>query len=304
VKKTKLPNTELIVSPICLGTMTFGTPVDEKKSIDLVSYAIENGVNFFDTANMYEGYSRTIGSAGGVAEEILGKALINKRAKVILATKVGMKVGENPEDEGTSPAAILKQLDRSLKRLNTDYIDIYYLHRHDSTALIGEMLLELKKAMRVGKIKHYGVSNYSPAQLDELLQVADENHMPRPVIIQPHYSLLKREMEQDLLPLCQQENIAVAPYRVLEGGMLTGKYDGKTTAPQKSRLNEKPEWMPEVNQTLFDQLQEIKSEAAKENLNMTEYAIQWTLSQPGIVSLVLGIKHKEQLSQAIKAASL
>jgi aryl-alcohol dehydrogenase-like predicted oxidoreductase len=304
LKKRKIPNTELTVSPICVGTMTFGTPVDEKKSIELVSYAIDNGVNFIDTANMYEGYARSIGSAGGVAEEILGKALINKRSEIVLATKVGMKVGENPEDEGTSPAAILKQLERSLKRLKTDYIDIYYLHRHDSTALIGEMLLELKEAIRAGKIKHYGVSNYSAAHLDELLRIADKYHMPHPVIVQPHYSLLKRDIEKDLLPLCQQENIAVAPYRVLEGGMLTGKYDLKTTAPQNSRLAEKPEWMPEINQTLFAQLQEIKSDAVKGNLSMTEYAIQWTLSQPEIVSLVLGIKHKEQLSQAIKSASV
>ena len=304
MKNRKIPKTEFDVSPICLGTMTFGTPVDEKKSIELVSHAIDSGVNFIDTANMYEGYSRTLGSAGGVAEEILGKALKSNRTKVILATKVGMKVGEKPEDEGTSPTAIKKQLNKSLIRLKTDYIDIYYLHRPDPTVQPTDILIALDDVIKAGKIKHYGVSNYSAEQLGELINIADENNLPRPVIVQPHYSMIKRDIETDLLFLCQREKIAVAPYRVLEGGLLTGKYMDKTVTPQNSRLNEKPEWMPEINENLFEKLTEIKADAARAGLNMTEYAIQWTLNQPAIVSLVLGVKHNEQLAQTIKSASV
>jgi len=299
-----IPNTDFKVSPICLGTMTFGTPVDEKDAIQLVHWAIDHGINFIDTANMYEGYTRTIGSAGGVAEEILGKALENKREKVILATKLGMKVGDAPEDEGTSPSAIRKQLDKSLKRLNTDYVDIYYLHRPDQSVALADILFALDAAIKEGKIKYYGVSNYSAQQLAALLQVADETNLPRPVIVQPHYSLLQRDIENDLLPLCVREKIAVAPYRVLEGGMLTGKYQRKGTAPTDSRASEKPEWMPEINENLYNQLEQIKADAEKAGLGMTAYTIRWTLNQPAVVSLVLGVKNKNQLAQAIQAAAV
>ncbi len=129
---SRIPNTNLRVSRICLGTMTFGTPVAEQDAVTLTQWAVDNGVNFIDTANMYEGYARVPGSPGGVAEAILGKALKGRREKVVLATKVGMKVGDAPESEGTSPAAIRRNLDRSLRLLATEVIDIYYLHGPDT----------------------------------------------------------------------------------------------------------------------------------------------------------------------------
>jgi aryl-alcohol dehydrogenase-like predicted oxidoreductase len=205
--------------------MTFGTPVAESEAIKLTHWAIDKGINFIDTANMYEGYARYLGSPGGVAEEILGKALADRRDRVVLATKVGMPVGSESEDRGSSPAAIRKQLDLSLKRLATDFVDIYYLHKPDvhNTPPV-EIIGALNEAILAGKIRHYGVSNYSAEQLVELLRAADENGLPRPVIHQPPYSLLKPDVEKDLLPLCAKEGIAVACYQVFQGGLLTGKY--------------------------------------------------------------------------------
>jgi len=294
-----IPNTELNVSTLCLGTMTFGTPVVEADAIKLTQWALDHGVNFIDTANMYEGYARFIGSAGGVAEDILGKALKGRRDRAVVATKVGMKVGPDPEDEGTRPAAIRKQLDRSLGRLAMDFVDIYYLHKHDPSANLADTLGALADAIHRGKIKHYGISNYSADQTAELLRVADENHLPRPVIHQPAYSLLKREIETDLLPLCAKEKIAVAPYQVLQGGLLTGKYRRGQALPAGSRKTEKPQWIPEFNDELFDRLEAIEREARSKGRTLTRHAIQETLAQPAVVAVVLGVKTIEQVENLI-----
>lgn len=304
MQRNPIPKTDLKVSPICLGTMTFGTPVARAEAIALTHWAIDNGINFIDTANMYEGYARTAGSAGGVAEEILASALHDRREQVILATKVGMKVGQAPEDEGTSPAAIARQLDKSLARLACDYVDIYYLHRPDADAPLADILGALSKAIAAGKIRHYGISNYSAEQTAELLRVADDNSLPRPVIHQPGYSLLNRSVENDLLPLCAKEQIAVAPYQVLQGGLLTGKYQPGQAPPADSRQAEKPGWgaMPKVvDRDTFVQLEAIKAEAQAQGRSLLAHTIKTTLQQPAIVSLVLGVKRTEQLDALIGA---
>lgn len=174
MQKNRVPNTELDVSSICLGTMTFGTPVAEKDAIDLIHRAHDLGINFIDTANMYEGYAREIGTTGGVAETIIGKALRGRRDDFVIATKVG----EVAEDEWTSAAAIRKHLDRSLQRLQVDCIDIDYLHKADPHNPVVETLRALDDAIRAGKIRHYGVSNYSAEQLEGLLTTADDNGLP------------------------------------------------------------------------------------------------------------------------------
>jgi len=279
--------------------MTFGTPLGEVDAIELTHRAIDNGVNFIDTANMYEGYTRYVGSGGGAAEEIMGKALKGRREQVVLATKVGMKVGEVPEDEGTSPAAVRKQLDRSLQRLQTDFVDIYYLHRPDPDVPLADILGALDQAIGQGKIRHYGVSNYSAEQLAELLEVAGENRLPRPVIHQPPYSLLARDIEKDLLPLCKREDIAVAPYQVLQAGLLTGKYHRGEPLPADSRKAEKNEWVWELFDELFDQLEAIEAEAEAKSRTMTEHAILSALEKPAIVSVILGVKRIDQLEALI-----
>jgi len=302
MEKRRIPGTTLDVSSICMGTMTFGTPVAEADAIKLTHWAIDHGVNFIDTANMYEGYARHIGSPGGVAEEILGKALPGRRDQVVLATKVGMKVGEAPEDEGTSPAAIKKHLELSLNRLNTDFVDIYYLHRPDPDVPAPEIIGAMNEAIGQGKVRHYGVSNYSAEQLGELLKAADQNNLPRPVVHQPPLSLLKRDLEADLLPLCEREGIAVVPYQVLQGGALTGKYRRGQPPPEGSRKAEKDEWVPPLDDDLFDQLEQIEKEAQSAGLTMTQYAIRWVLQRPAVISAIIGVKRSDQLEQAIAAA--
>ena len=239
-----IANTDLKVSPLCLGTMTFGTPVGEKDAIDIVHWALDHGLNFIDTANVYEGYTRCIGSAGGVAEGILGRALAGRRELAVLATKVGMKIGPGEDDEGLSPPHILRECDRSLKRLATDWIDLYYMHKPDDKTPIAESIEAFAKLVQAGKVRHWGMSNFNADQVRQVLQTCDGGGWPRPVVHQPPYSLLNRAIEQDLLPLCREEEIAVVPYQVLQGGLLTGKYADPAAPPEGSRGAEKPEWIP------------------------------------------------------------
>jgi len=302
MKQNRIPNTELEVSAVCLGTMTFGTPVGEADAIRLVHHAFDRGINFIDTANMYEGYARHIGSPGGVAEQIVGKAIAGRRDDFVIATKVGMKVGEAPEDEGTSPDAIRKHLDLSLKRLATDRLDLYYLHKPDPDKPVIDILTALAEATRAGKIRHYGVSNYSADQLAELLSVADASGLPRPVITQPGMSLLKQDVRADQLPLCAKEGIGVAPYQVLQGGLLTGKYRRGERIPSDSRKAEKDGWVWDLDGELFDQLEAIEKQADDAGLSMTGYAIRWALDQPAVVSAIVGVKRADQVDDVVAAA--
>src|SRR5579862_298155 len=169
MKNRLLGSSGLSVSPVCLGTMTFGTPVSEADSIRLVHAAIDLGINFIDTANVYEGYRRFLGSAGGVAEEIVGKALRDRRDKMILATKVCAPVGPGPQERGLSAVHILRELDRSLRRLQTDVIDLYIIHWPDKQVPLEATLRAMDVAVKQGKIRYFGASNHSAWQLCEML---------------------------------------------------------------------------------------------------------------------------------------
>ncbi len=299
MKRRAIPKTDLQVSPLCLGTMTFGTPVDEEEAIHLTHHALEHGINFIDTANMYEGYKRYIGSPGGVAEDILGKALKGKRAQVILATKVGMRIGSADDDQGLSRAHILREIDRSLNRLKCDYVDIYYMHKPDPLVPVVDSVKTFDDLIQTGKIRYWGVSNFSAAQLADLLTVCDENSWHRPVVVQPAYSLLKRDIEKDLLPLCQREQIGVIPYQVLQGGVLTGKYKRGQAVPKDSRQAEKPEWTLALTEAVFDQLEKYEEEALTRGCSMMQYALRTLLEQPGVVSLIVGAKRMTQIEELI-----
>ena len=303
MQNNTIPKTDLRVSPICMGTMTFGTPVGEADAIKIVHWGIDNGVNFIDTANMYEGYTRYVGSPGGVGEEFLGEALKGRRGHAVVATKVGMKVGSAPEDEGTSPKAIHTQLDRSLHRLQTDYVDIYYLHRPDPEVPLADIVGTMADVTKQGKIRYYGISNYSADQTADILKAADDAGVARPVIHQPPYSLLERDVEKDLFPLCDREKIAVAPYRVLQGGLLTGKYKRGKPAPQGSRKQEKEAWIGEITDDVFDRIEAIEADAEKKASTLMEYALKETLAFPAVVAVITGVKRIDQLESLIAAVS-
>ena len=301
MRRSVIPGTALQVPPLCLGTMTFGTPVGEAEAIALVHWALDHGLNFLDTANMYQGYTRYPGSAGGVGEQILGKALKGRRDKAVIATKVGMKIGPADDDQGLSRKHVLREIDRSLARLGCDCVDLYYMHKPDPATPMAESVQAFNDLIDAGKVRHWAISNFSAAQIGELLSVCDANGLRRPVALQPPYSLLKRDIEKDILPLCAREGIAVFPYQVLQGGLLTDKYSRGAEVPRDSRQAEKPEWTMALNEELFDRLEGIRMEAAKKGRTLLQHALKELLEQPAVLSLVVGVKGIPQLESLMAA---
>jgi aryl-alcohol dehydrogenase-like predicted oxidoreductase len=283
--------------------MTFGTPVAEAESIRLVHAAIDQGIIFIDTANVYEGYARYLGSPGGVAEEIVGKALRDRRDKMIVATKVGAPVGPGPQDRGLSAVHLLRELERSLRRLQTDVIDLYILHWPDRHVPLETTLSALDTAVRQGKIRHFGASNHLAWQLCEMLWLAERQGAPRVVSSQIPFSLLRREFQHDL-PFCARHGIGVTPYQALQGGLLTGKYRRGQRPPADSRAAEKPDWIWRLDESLFERLEAIEALAHEAGVPMSRYALAWTLTQPAMSSLVVGVKRIEQLQDAVAAADV
>lgn len=283
--------------------MTFGTPVPESEAIRLIHAALDRGINFIDTANVYEGYKRFLGSPGGVAEEIVGKALAGRRDKAILATKVGAPVGPGPQDRGLSPMHILREVDRSLKRLQTDTIDLYIIHWPDRETPLDTTLAALDVAVQQGKVRSFGVSNHSAWQMAEFQALAERHGWPRVVSSQIPFSLLRRELQHDL-EYCRLRKVGVTPYQSLQGGLLTGKYRRGTAAPADSRLAEKPEWMWPVNDALFDKLEGLEALAREAGTTLARYALAWTLTQPAMSSLIVGVKTLAQIEDALAAVEV
>ena len=303
MKLRRLGTSGLSVSPICLGTMTLGTPVSEDAAIKLIHAALDLGINFIDTANVYEGYARYLGSPGGVAEEIVGKALRDRRTKAVIATKVGAPVGPGPNDRGLSAAHIVGEVDRSLRRLQTDHIDLYIFHWPDKHVPPEASLAAIDQCVRQGKVRHFGASNHAAWQLCELVCLAERHGWPRVVSSQIPFSLLRRELQNDLA-FCEKYDIAVTPYQALQGGLLTGKYRRGSAAPADSRAAEKPEWVWQTSPALFDQLEAVEALAREAGVPMTQYSLAWTLSQLAISSLVVGAKRIEQLEDAVAATEV
>ena len=251
---------------------------------------------------MYEGYRRVAGSAGGVAEEILGRAMQGRRGEFVLATKVGMKVGPLPEDENTSPDAIRVQLRRSLRRLATDYVDLYYLHRYDPHTPPHDIVRAIGRELAAGTVRAWGVSNYTAGQLEALAQAARDEGVAPPAMCQPALSLLNTAaMTDGLLSCCEREHVGVVPYQVLQGGLLTGKYRRGQDAPEGSRMAEKPDWMKPVTDETHALLARCEEAAGREGISMAQYALRWALRQQAVVSALVGVKRPDQLDEAVGA---
>lgn len=291
-----IPGTGLRVSPVCLGTMTFGAPVSEAEAARIVNLGLDHGLNFLDTANSYEGYARVPGSPGGVAEEILGRALAVRRSEAVIATKVGNPVGPAADERGLGRGHILRACDASLRRLRTDWIDLYYMHRPDPETPIAESIGTFADLVAAGKVRHWGLSNFDAAQTREILALCAAHGWPRPVAHQPPFSLLNRGIEADLLPLCRQEGIAVIPYQVLQCGLLTGKYAGPGAAPAGTRGAEKPEWIPLLQDPAVHRtIQALTAAAAAAGRSLLDHTLHETLATPGIVSVIVGVSRVDQL---------
>lgn len=291
-----IPGTQLTVSPLCLGTMNFGTPVALEEATRIIEHARVIGINFIDTANMYEGYSRRPGSAGGAAEEIIGTAVLGRRDDFIIATKVGMEVGPDGADNYTSPAAIHTQLQRSLDRLRTDRVEIYFLHRYDPNTAPEDICSALGEEMAAGRICTYGVSNYTGIQLSELVRAARKCGVKPPAVCQPRLSLIDTAALADVIPICVAEGIAVMPYQVLEGGLLTGKY--LRLRPAGSRGANMPSWLTGLDDAdVMAQVSLLEDQAAQQGLSLAQFSVEWALAQKSVISAVVGASRENQLDE-------
>jgi aryl-alcohol dehydrogenase-like predicted oxidoreductase len=296
-----LGRTGVRVSELCLGTMQFGWTADEETSMRILNAAFKAGINFIDTANIYSRWVE--GNPGGVSETIIGKWLKNssiKRDQIIIATKVRGKMGEGPNQEGLSRIHILKAVDDSLRRLNTDYIDLYQTHWYDENTPIDETLSALDNLIRGGKVRYIGCSNYPAWRLVESLWCADENKYHSFTVLQPHYNIVHRsEFERELAGVCRRYNVAVIPYSPLAGGFLTGKYK-RDSANESQRAGSAKKYFNESNWNLLDLLEQIGSEEG--GLSISQTALAWLLSNDLITSPIIGPRTLNQLVDNLGAA--
>ena len=295
MQRRRIPNTALDVSVVCLGTMTFGTPVDQQGVNDIIDWCLDNGLNFIDTADMYEGYTRFLGSPGGKSEAYIGNALAGRRDQAVITTKVGNPVGDDSySGTGLGRDHMLHQIDASLDRLHTDYVDIYEMHRDDPDTPLEESIGTMAGLIEAGKVRHWGFSNFEPDDIHRMIALCDGNGWPRPVIAQPQLSWLVRDSEDEYIPACIEYDIAITPYRTLQAGLLTGKYKRGQGAPAGSRGDESS-WLDDPDDELWDRIEEFEREAAGATLTPTQYAVKWLLDRPGVTSVIVGCKRPDQL---------
>jgi aryl-alcohol dehydrogenase-like predicted oxidoreductase len=299
-----LGGTGLKVSALCLGTMQFGWSADEDTSFEVLNAAYDSGINFIDTADIY---SRWVpGNNGGVAETIIGKWLQQQhipRESVVLATKVRGKMGDGPNDEGLSRAHIMNAVDASLRRLQTDYIDLYQTHWFDEHTPIEETLTALDDLIRIGKVRYIGCSNYTAWRLMQSLWASDRLNRARFTSLQPHYNLVHRaEFERELMEVCATYGLGVIPYSPLAGGFLTGKYRKGATEVESARQKSVARYFNDRNWELLDLL-----EATAKNHNdasISRVSLAWLLHNPAITSPIIGPRTVEQLNDNLGAIEL
>jgi len=299
MKLRKLGRTGLKVSNLCLGTMTFGNKewgCDEATSRKIVDRFLDAGGNFIDTADVY---------SNGISEEITGRAIREKRHQVVLATKVAGPMGAGPNDLGLSRRHILDGIDASLRRLGTDFIDLYQVHAYDPTTPLDETLRALDDCVRAGKVRYLGCSNYSAWQLMKATALAKELRIARYDCLQPQYSLVCREIEREHLPLCREEGIGVIPWSPLAGGLLTGKVRRGSGAPAGTRAAVDPmnreRFSAERNLAIAETVVEISKANGK---TPSQVALAWCAGQPGVTSPIFGARTLEQLEDNLGAADL
>ncbi|MBL4575935.1 MAG: aldo/keto reductase [Opitutaceae bacterium] len=297
MKYRSLGRTGVKVSPLCLGTMMFGGRTEPEDSYAIIDQSIERGLNFIDTANMY---------SRGRSEEVVGEALKRngKREQIVLATKVFNKMGDDPNMQGSSRRHIIQQCEASLKRLQTDHIDLYQIHRPTSEVPIDETLRAFDDLIRSGKVRYIGTSTFSAWQVIESLWVSKELGLNRFVCEQPPYSILDRRIESELLPMAQTYGTAIIPWSPLASGLLTGKYKRNSPPPQNSRFanHEKiPFQHEQYNDQVFDVLDGLEKIADAKGCTLSQFSLAWCMHQSGITSPIIGPRTMEQLEDNLKA---
>ena len=283
------------VSVLCLGTMTFGRECDEAESRRVLDAALDGGVNFVDTADIY---------AGGRSEAILGRLLQGRRERVVLASKVRGRMGPGPEDEGLSRRHIRQAIEATLRRLQTDHVDLYYAHWPDEAVPLEETLVSLDELVREGKARAIGLSNHEGPQIRAALRIAEERSLVRLSAVQPHYHLLERRAEGEVLPVCLEESLGVASYAPLAGGFLTGKYTSPSP-PLGTRLagNETRAARYLTGERLTA-VQEFTRVAAEAGLPPPHLAIGWVLGHPAVTSAIIGARTAAQIDGLLGAGDV
>ena len=283
----------LKVSEISLGGNNFGWYADEPTSISVIHYSLDLGINYIDTADMYD---------RGTSETFIGKALKGRRSRVILATKFGHPMGDGPNEKGGSRHYMIQAIENSLRRLDTDYIDLYQIHIPDPTTPIEETLRAFEDLIRSGKVRYIGCSNFAAWQLCEALWTAKVCNLSSFVTVQSRYNILEREIEKELVPCCQAYNIGIIPWGPLAGGFLTGKYD-RGMKPEFYGTQPKP---PPIYNPIFldnhwDQLVKLERFASECGHKLADLAIAWLLAKPYVRTVIAGVRTKEQVSANVVA---
>lgn len=288
-----LSKTGLKVSRLCFGTMTFGGQTDESTSVQMVERCLDAGINFFDTANAY---------TGGTSETMLGRALKGRRHRVILASKVSNKVGDVPDQKGLSRAAVRRGIEDSLKRLETDYLDLYYMHLPDYSTPIEESLAAMDELVKEGKVRHVAQSNYAAWQVVEMQWICSVKQYQPVLVSQPMYNLLARGIEQEFLPMSKAFSIANVVYNPLAGGLLTGKH--KAAEPIRgSRFDKNKMYLDRYwHEDDFSAVEAVRDIANKSGRSMVSLALCWLLHHTAIQCVILGASKLEQLNQNLAAA--
>jgi 1-deoxyxylulose-5-phosphate synthase len=303
---TNFGRTGLSVSRLCLGTGTFGKQTDEAESFRVFDKAADAGVNFIDTADMYPGGADL--TEVGRSEEITGRWLQGKRGRFILGTKAGAPMGTASWDQGTSRKHLFDAIDASLRRLNTDYVDLYQLHRDDAATPLDETIDALDAIVRSGKVRYIGVSNFLAYRLARAIGRQDTLRLTRFVSVQPRYNLLFRQIERELLPLSKEEQLAVIPFNPLAGGLLTGKYRHDET-PDTGRFSAELGTFGALyqarywNKRQFETVGNLQAVSGETGEPLTTLAVAWILANPAITSVILGASRTEQLTDTLAAAN-
>ncbi|MCC6268337.1 MAG: aldo/keto reductase [Dehalococcoidia bacterium] len=301
---TRLGRTGLQVSRLCLGTMTFGLQCEERTSVAIMDKAFGAGVTFFDTADVYP-----LGGTGdtvGRTEEIVGRWLHGRRDRIILATKCFGRSGPNRWDQGNSRKHILDAVEASLRRLNTDYIDLYQLHGPDPETPIDETVRALEDVVRSGKVRYVGCSNFLAYQVARAIGRSEALGVVRFDSVQPRYNLLFREIERELLPLCREEGIGVIPYNPVAGGLLSGKHNRDSGPEEGSRFTlgtaaeryQDRYW----HEAMFETVEQLRPIAADAGMALPQLAVSWVLANPAVTAPIIGASRPEQLDDTLRAA--
>jgi len=296
----KLGRTGLKVSPLCMGTMQFGWSLNEADSHRVLSATFDAGINFIDTADIYSKW--VDGNPGGVSETYIGNWMKQNnisRDQIVLATKVRGEMGRGPNDQGLSRVHIINAVEASLRRLQTDYIDLYQSHWTDDDTPIEETLRAFDDLVKQGKVRYVGASNYAAWELMQALWTSDRLNLVRYDSLQPHYNLIYRdEFERELRAVCAAYEIAVIPYSPLAGGFLTGKYRKDQPLPESKRAKGRKHSMTDKNFTLIDEMEVM---ALRHEATISQVALAWILADPVITSPIIGATSVEQLNENLGA---